>query len=83
MNKPAKCSTLAMKGSPNIGGMVLQGSFATTGRAAWLVRRFRKLLVSYEKLERSFIALNHLAAAIIAYRKVPLAVNMVRNRLDS
>jgi len=39
--------------------------------------RFRKLLVRYEKLERSFIALNHLAAAIIAFRKVPLAVNII------
>ena len=28
--------------------------------------RFRKLLVRYEKLERSFVALNHIAAAIIA-----------------
>lgn len=39
--------------------------------------RFRKLLVRYEKLERSFVALNHLAAAIIAFRKVPLAVNII------
>lgn len=39
--------------------------------------RFRKLLVRYEKLERSFIALNHLAAAIIAFRKVPLEVNII------
>ena len=39
--------------------------------------RFRKLLVRYEKLERSFIALNHLAAAIIALRKVPLSVNII------
>lgn len=39
--------------------------------------RFRKLLVRYEKLERSFLALNHLAAAIIAFRKVPLAVNLI------
>ena len=31
----------------------------------------------YEKLERSFVALNHLAAAIIAFRKVPLAVNII------
>ena len=30
--------------------------------------RFRKLLVRYEKLERSFVALNHLATAIIAFR---------------
>ena len=34
--------------------------------------RFRKLLVRYEKLERSFMALNHVAAAIIAFRKVSL-----------
>ena len=39
--------------------------------------RFRKLLVRYEKLERSFVALNHLAAAIIAFRKVPLNVNII------
>ena len=39
--------------------------------------QFRKLLVRYEKLHRSFMALNHLAAAIIAFRKVPLAVNII------
>ena len=39
--------------------------------------RFRKLLVRYEKLERSFVALNHLAAAIIAFRKVPADVNII------
>lgn len=39
--------------------------------------RFRKLLVRYEKLERSFLALNHLAAAIIAFRKVPLSINII------
>lgn len=39
--------------------------------------RFRKLLVRYEKLARSFLGLNHLAAAIIAFRKVPLAVNII------
>ena len=39
--------------------------------------RFRKLLVRYEKLERSFVALNHLAAAIIAFRKVPIDVNII------
>lgn len=39
--------------------------------------RFRKLLVRYEKLERSFVALNHLAAAIIAFRKVPSSVNII------
>lgn len=39
--------------------------------------RFCKLLVRYEKLERSFVALNHLAAAIIAFRKVPAQVNII------
>jgi transposase len=39
--------------------------------------RFRKLLVRYEKLERSFLALNHLAAAIIAFRNVPARINVI------
>jgi len=39
--------------------------------------RFRKLLVRYEKLERSFLGLNHLAAAIIAFRKIKLTVNII------
>lgn len=39
--------------------------------------RFRKLLVRFEKLHRSFLALNHLAAAIIAFRKVPSTVNII------
>ena len=39
--------------------------------------RFRKLLVRYEKLERSFLALNHLAASIIAFRKVRLTINII------
>ncbi len=43
---------------------------------SWL-NRFRKLLVRYEKLKRSFVALTHLAAAIIAFRKVPLKVNII------
>ena len=32
--------------------------------------RFRKLLVRYEKLNETYLALLHLAAAIIAFRKV-------------
>jgi putative transposase len=39
--------------------------------------RFRKLLVRYEKLDRSFLALNHLAAAIIVFRKIPLTMNII------
>ena len=39
--------------------------------------RFRKLPVRYEKLERSFLALNHLAAAIMAFRKIKMDVNII------
>jgi transposase len=39
--------------------------------------RFRKLLVRYEKLEQTFLALNHLAAAIIAFRKIRLPINII------
>jgi hypothetical protein len=39
--------------------------------------RFRKLLVRYEKLERSFLALNYLTVAIIAFRKVQATVNVI------
>ncbi len=45
-------------------------------RHSWF-NRFRKLLVRHEKLERSFVALNHIAAAIIAFRKVPLKINII------
>jgi len=39
--------------------------------------RFRKPLVRYEKLERSFLTLHHLAAAIIVLRKVPATINII------
>ncbi len=39
--------------------------------------RFRKLLVRYEKLEHTFLALNHLAAAIITLRKIMQPVNII------
>lgn len=39
--------------------------------------RFRKWLVRYEKLDRSFLALNHLAASIMAFRKIKLDVNII------
>ena len=35
------------------------------------------MLVRYEKFERSFVAPNHIAAVIIAFRKVPLKINMI------
>ena len=39
--------------------------------------RVRTLLVRYEKLERSVLGLNHLAAAIIAFRKIKLTINII------
>lgn len=39
--------------------------------------RSRKLLVRYEKLDRSFLALNRLAASIMAFRKINLDVNII------
>ena len=39
--------------------------------------RFRKLLVRFEKLDRSFLALNYLAASIIAFRKIKLTANTI------
>ena len=39
--------------------------------------RFRKLLVRYELLHRSFVALSHLPAAIIVFRKIKFSVNII------
>ncbi len=39
--------------------------------------RFCKLLVRYEKLHHSYVALNHLAASIRAVRKIRLDVNII------
>jgi len=39
--------------------------------------RFRKLLVRYEKTDRSYLALNMLASAIICFRKVPGEINII------
>ncbi|MBB5017730.1 hypothetical protein HNQ59_001000 [Chitinivorax tropicus] len=39
--------------------------------------RFRKHLVRYEKREHTCLALNHLAAAIIALRKIDLPVHII------
>ena len=43
---------------------------------SWFVR-FRKLLVRYEKTHRAYMALNMLAAAIIAFRHVTAKVNII------
>jgi transposase len=40
--------------------------------------RFRKLLVRYEKLGRSFLALNHLAASIMTFRKIKYEKHYLR-----
>lgn len=39
--------------------------------------RFRKLLARCEKLEHTFLALNHLGAGVIALRKTSLPVNII------
>jgi transposase len=39
--------------------------------------KFRKLLVRCGKLERSYLALCHLAAAIIVFRKVRSETNII------
>ncbi len=39
--------------------------------------RFRKLLVRYKKLDRSFLALNHLAASIMPFKKIKLDINII------
>jgi transposase len=39
--------------------------------------RFRKLLVRYEKTDRSYLGLNMLAASIICFRKVPGKINII------
>jgi len=41
------------------------------------INRFRKLLVRFEKTDRSTMALVMIAAAIIAYRKVPGDTNII------
>lgn len=45
-------------------------------RHGWF-NRFRNLLVRYEKLAHAFFALNHLATAIIAFRKIQLPINII------
>ena len=58
----------------------------TAGKRArrWVVEvahswftRFRKLLVRYEKLHRSYEALSMLAAAIITLRRIPAKINII------
>jgi transposase len=43
---------------------------------SWFTR-FRKLLVRYEKMHRSYLALTMLAAAIICFRRVRAKVNII------
>ena len=43
---------------------------------SWFTR-FRKLLVRYEKMHRSYLALTMLAAAIISFRRVPAKINII------
>ena len=49
---------------------------------SWFVQ-CRKLLVRYEKLDRSFLALNHLAVSIMAFRKIKLDINVIYGQVLS
>jgi hypothetical protein len=69
-----------------LAGQALGLDHVAAGGAAqrWVVEaahgwfnRFRKLLVRFEKLERSYLALCHLAAAIIVFRKIGLPENII------
>ncbi len=86
--KPAMKIMLASGYIPHIVGRAKERAMKRRNPTAkarrWVVEvghswfnRFRKLLVRYEKLERSFVALNHLAAAVIAFRKVNLKINII------
>jgi transposase len=50
--------------------------WAVEAARGWL-NRFRKLLARFEKMERSYLALCHLAAAIIVLRKIGLPENII------
>lgn len=61
-----------------------QQRVAGTRARRWIVEvahswfnRFRKLLVRYEKMHRSYMALNMLAAAIICLRRIRAEVNII------
>jgi transposase len=47
------------------------------GAAHGWLNRFRKLLVRFEKLENSYLALCHLAATVIVFRKIGLPENII------
>jgi hypothetical protein len=54
--------------------VLISFDFVTVGSSRSITHtwfnRFRKLTIRYEKLDATHLALNHLAAAIIALRKV-------------
>lgn len=53
------------------------GQRIPSGTVAACSYAFGKLLVRNEKLEHTFLSLNHLAAAIIPLRKIELPINIV------
>jgi hypothetical protein len=61
-------------------GLSVLGARNTTEACHSWFGRSRKLLVRYEQFERSFVAFNHLAAAIIAFRRAPLTINRIDTR---
>jgi hypothetical protein len=61
---------MAASGVSIVAGLALFGR----GLPHHRFNRFRKLLVRYAKFKRGFVAFNHIAAAVIAIRKVPLKI---------
>lgn len=83
---PALQEMLAQDYTPHVRARREERTERAQGRRArrWVVEvahswfnRFRKLLVRYEKTQRAYMALNMLAAAIIAFRNVPAKVNII------
>ena len=81
---PHQPSASSLTASPPLARFFAGDELRKDGGCRWVVEvahswfnRFRKLLVRYEKLDRSFMALNHLAASIMAFRKIKLDVNII------
>jgi len=83
---PAKQEMLDRDYTPHVRARGEERAQRVQGKRArrWVVEvahswfaRFRKLLVRYEKLHRSYLALNMLAAAIISFRRVPAKTNII------
>lgn len=83
---PARQEMLDRDYTPHVRPRGVEKKQCAKGKRArrWVVEvahswftRFRKLLVRYEKLHRSYEALSMLAAAIITFRRIPAKLNII------